>query len=138
MTRLETDPQRSALMRRVRRSGTPAEDTVARCCRLAGLAYRRNVRDLPGSPDLANKTRRFAIFVNGCFWHRHKGCRLATTPRRNAGFWQAKFAANRARDARKIKELRIMGFRVAVIWQCQTRDETALLRRLAVFAARLE
>jgi DNA mismatch endonuclease (patch repair protein) len=107
-------------MRRVRRRGTPSELVVAKICRDLGLRYRLNVKSLPGSPDLANKTKRWAIFVNGCFWHRHTACRLATTPKRNRAFWRKKFAANRSRDARKIKELRALGFRVAVVWQCQT------------------
>ncbi|MBL1256842.1 MULTISPECIES: very short patch repair endonuclease [Methylocystis] len=135
--RLPTDEKRSALMRRVRRRGTSAELTVAALCREAGLSYRLNVKSLPGAPDLANKTKRWAIFVNGCFWHRHKNCRLATIPKRNQAFWLNKFADNRARDARKVKELRSLGFRVAIVWQCEASDRTALLRRLQNWANRV-
>jgi DNA mismatch endonuclease, patch repair protein len=129
--RLITDPARRALMQRVRQHGTPAEKAVAKACRELGLRYRLNVRSLPGSPDLANKTKRWAIFVHGCFWHRHQGCKKATTPKRNARFWGEKFGANQRRDARKIHHLRRCGFRVFVVWECQTTDQQALRRRFS-------
>jgi DNA mismatch endonuclease, patch repair protein len=129
--RLVTDPARRALMQRVRQRGTPAEKAVAAACRELGLRYRLNVSSLPGSPDLANKARRWAIFVHGCFWHRHRGCKKATTPKRNARFWREKFEANVARDARKIIELRAAGYKVIVIWQCEADDLTTLCRRLS-------
>jgi DNA mismatch endonuclease (patch repair protein) len=110
--------ERSRLLGRVRQKKTAPEEEVARALRDLGLAYRRNVKTLPGSPDFANVRRRFAIFVNGCFWHAHTGCRKATTPKNNRAFWQAKFAANRARDAAAIRALRARGFRVMVIWEC--------------------
>jgi DNA mismatch endonuclease (patch repair protein) len=123
--------ERRALMQRVRRKGTPAERTVARLCRAIGLAYRLNVRALPGTPDLANRRARWAIFVNGCFWHHHTNCRHATLPKHNSDFWREKLAANRRRDAAKIVALRRQGFRVLVVWQCETRDEDALREHLA-------
>lgn len=128
---LLTDPERRVLMQRVRHQGTPAERTVAEICRTLGLRYRLNVKSLPGTPDLANKRKRWAIFVNGCFWHHHEGCKFATMPARNADFWRDKFAANRARDARKAKELRQAGFRVLVVWQCEAKERRALTRRLS-------
>jgi len=124
------DPARSALMRRVRQKGTKAEDEVAEILRQLRLHFRRNVRSLPGSPDFANKTRHWAIFVNGCFWHRHKGCHRTTTPTRNRDFWLEKFAANVERDGIKARLLRAMGFRVVTIWECETRTPTKLRRRL--------
>jgi DNA mismatch endonuclease (patch repair protein) len=124
------DPARSALMRRVRQKGTKAEDDVAAILRGVGLRFRRNVRTLPGSPDFANKTYHWAIFVNGCFWHRHQGCHRATTPTRNRDFWLAKFAANVKRDKVKTELLRAMGFRVTTIWECETRTPTKVRRRL--------
>lgn len=113
------DPERSALMRRVRQKRTTAEDLVAAALRDHGIAYRRNVRSLPGSPDFANKRRGWAIFVNGCFWHHHKGCKRATVPTRNREFWLEKFAANRKRDAAKVRALRRMGFRPYIVWECE-------------------
>lgn len=136
MGRLPTDPARSALMKRVRRSGTPAELVVAQVCRSLGQSYRLNVRSLPGSPDLANKARRWAIFVNGCYWHHHTGCTRATVPTRNRDFWIGKFIANRRRDAAKIRQLRAAGFRVLLVWECEVADEAGLRSRLAHICAK--
>lgn len=124
-------PERSRLLGRVRQSRTAPEETVAALLRARGLAYRRTVRALPGSPDFANRARRWAIFVNGCFWHCHTGCRRATVPKNNRTFWVAKFAANRRRDAAAIRRLRAMGFRVLVIWECQVATCEPRLDRLA-------
>ena len=124
--------ERSRLLGRVKQKRTAPEETVAKALRKLGLAYRRNVKNLPGSPDFANIRRRFAIFVNGCFWHAHTGCRRATTPKNNRDFWVAKFAANRARDARAIRALRTAGFRVMVIWECEVGTaEARLTKRLS-------
>lgn len=131
MPRLQTDPVRRALMQRVRKACTPAEDEVAKVCRDLGLSYRRNVKSLPGSPDLANKTRHWTIFVNGCFWHAHTGCKKATVPKRNNDFWKSKFEANRRRDARKIRELRALGYRVILVWECETASRLSLAMRLS-------
>ena len=128
---METDERRSALMRRVKQRKTAPEEALARTLRSVGLAYRRNVRTLPGSPDFANKSRGWAIFVNGCYWHHHTACRRATTPKNNAAFWRRKFADNRRRDARKIVELRRRGIRVLVVWECELADEDRLRRRLS-------
>jgi DNA mismatch endonuclease, patch repair protein len=120
------DPKRSALMSRVRQRGTDAELAVAVTLRRLGISYRRNVACLPGSPDFANRTRNWAIFVHGCFWHRHTGCKRATVPKTNEAFWREKFANNRVRDARAIRRLRHLGFRVCLIWQCQTENPARL------------
>lgn len=122
-----TDPKRSALMKRVRQTGTSAEDAVARALREAGLSYRRNVRDLPGAPDFANKTKRWAIFVNGCFWHHHR-CSRGTTPKRNREFWTDKFVANRKRDAAKARALRKLGFGVLIVWECESERSDLFVR----------
>lgn len=127
----DTDPKRRALMQRVRQAGTPAENRVAATCRDLGMGYRRNVRSLPGTPDLANKTRRWAVFVNGCFWHAHRGCAKATAPKRNRAFWAEKFVSNRKRDAAKIRALRALGFRVLIVWECQSADDRVLRSRLS-------
>lgn len=110
--------ERARLLGRVRQARTAPEEVVAKALRAAGLGYRRNVRDLPGRPDFANKRAKWAIFVNGCFWHAHRGCRKASVPKNNRAFWVAKFAANRRRDAAAIRALRAAGFRVLVVWEC--------------------
>lgn len=95
-----------------------------------GKGYTIRNRDLPGSPDIANRKRGWAIFVHGCFWHQHPGCRKATIPKQNAEFWAEKFAQNRLRDARQVAALAALGFSVIVVWECECRDRPALAARL--------
>lgn len=136
---LPQSEMRSRLLGRVKQTKTKPEEAVAAILRDLGLAYRRNVKGLPGSPDFANRKRGFAIFVNGCFWHAHTGCRRATTPKNNRAFWVAKFAANRARDAAAIGALRRAGFTVVVIWECGVdRARARLARRFACEAIEAE
>jgi DNA mismatch endonuclease (patch repair protein) len=127
---LVTDPETSARLGRIRQSGTAAELAVRRVIHQLGHRFRVNNRDLPGSPDIANRKRRWAIFVHGCFWHRHIGCSRATTPKRNREFWEAKFEANVARDRRVASELRELGFKTITIWECEIEDRAALRQYL--------
>jgi DNA mismatch endonuclease (patch repair protein) len=120
----------SERMSRQPRVRTGPEDAVGEVLRKLCVAYRRNRRSLPGSPDFSNVRRGFAIFVNGCFWHHHTGCQRATVPRRNVVFWREKFRTNRRRDAAKIRSLRAMGLQVLVVWECQTAEIAVLNRRL--------
>ncbi|WP_283843169.1 very short patch repair endonuclease [Bradyrhizobium sp. Ce-3] len=113
------DPETSARMARVRRKGTKIETMVSTVLRDLGAHYRKNVKTLPGSPDFANRSKRWAVFVNGCFWHHHKGCARATIPKSNRDFWVAKFRDNRRRDARNTARLLRAGYRVIVVWECQ-------------------
>jgi DNA mismatch endonuclease Vsr len=106
-------------MARVRQRGTKAEQAVAVVLRSRRVAYRKNVRSLPGSPDFANKRRKWAVFVQGCFWHQHTGCGRATLPKTNAEFWRDKFAANRKRDSAAVRSLRSRGYKVVLIWECE-------------------
>lgn len=117
--RTAPNPARSALMKRVRRSGTKPEEDVAVLLRELGIRMRRNVKGLPGTPDFANKSRKIAVFVHGCFWHGHIDCKLARTPSSNSEFWSEKLRVNRRRDSRKARLLRQLGFRVVTIWQCE-------------------
>lgn len=118
-------------MKRVRQRRTAPEDKVAAILRAQGIGYRRNVTGLPGRPDFANRRHRWAIFVNGCFWHHHTNCAKATVPKANRDFWTTKFGANRRRDAAKIRALRAAGFRVLVVWECDLADPVRLARRLS-------
>lgn len=131
-----TDPARSDLMRRVRQRKTEAEDQVAGALRALGIFYRRNVRSLPGTPDFANKSHHWAVFVNGCFWHHHAGCARATIPTRNRAFWMEKFSANRRRDEAKSRALVGTGFRVVVVWECEASNFALLRRRLSKLTTR--
>ncbi len=121
----------------VRQQGTAAELTVAASLRSFGASYRVNVRALPGSPDFANRTRKWAVFVHGCFWHHHSRCNRATVPKSNNGFWREKFAANRKRDARAVRELKQSGYRVATIWECEVDDDRIVHAKLSqIFKSR--
>lgn len=124
------DARRSALMGRVRQKRTSAEEYVATTLRLGRISYRRNVTTLPGSPDFANKSKKWAIFVNGCFWHHHTNCKRATIPKANRDFWHAKFVMNRQRDAAKIRALRLQGFKVVLFWECELPYHEDIRRRL--------
>lgn len=117
-------------MRSVRREDTRPEMIVRRIVHKIGARYRLHRKDLAGSPDLVFPGRRLCIFVHGCFWHRHPGCRFASTPKSNVLFWGEKFRANVERDARKESQLRALGWRVIVVWECETRNITALRERL--------
>jgi DNA mismatch endonuclease (patch repair protein) len=122
MAELLTDTKTSQRLARIRQSGTAPELAVRRVAYELGLRYRVSNRDLPGSPDLANRTKRWAMFVHGCFWHHHEGCTRATVPKRNRTFWVEKFEANKRRDAARRDELLRMGFDVLTLWECQTQD----------------
>lgn len=128
--RLFTTQVHSRRMAQVRQRGTAPEIATRHAARLAGLRYTTQNADLPGSPDLANRRRRIAIFVHGCYWHRHQGCSKATTPRTNRSFWLAKFRRNQQRDREAVRELRAAGYRVLVIWQCETQDPARIASRI--------
>ena len=128
--------QRSRIMRAVRQSGTSPELVVRRLVWRLGARYRTRNRDLPGSPDLANRSGRWAIFVNGCFWHGHKNCsktksgRTYRIPEQNADYWQSKLSENRKRDARNCRALRARGFATIIIWECALREPITVAVRL--------
>src|SRR4051812_42921821 len=100
----------------VRQRDTKPDLSVRRGLHTLGYRYRVSVRDLPGSPDLVFPSRRAVIFVHGCFWHDHRGCRFATKPRTRIAFWQDKFAGNRRRDRKNYGLLKEKGWRVLVVW----------------------
>lgn len=124
------DSATSARMGRVRQKDTAAELTVRRILTALKHRYRIRNKDLPGSPDVANRTRRWAVFVHGCFWHRHPGCYRTTMPRRNRDFWEHKFLANVARDRRSVRALREKGYNVITVWECETFEPENLRARL--------
>lgn len=125
-----TPERRSWLMSRIGGKNTTPELRVRRAAHALGLRFRLHQKDLPGTPDLVFRKRRTVLFVHGCFWHRHPGCRKASSPSTRACYWKEKFDANVARDARVANELRAKGWHVAIIWECETKDPEQLLLAL--------
>jgi len=119
---MRVDPVRSRIMRAVRRADTTPELRVRRVAHALGFRYRLHRKDLPGTPDIVFSKLRTVVFVHGCFWHRHRGCAKASTPRTRAAFWRQKFESNVDRDGRAAARLKAAGWRVAVVWECQTSD----------------
>lgn len=133
-----TDAQRSRIMRAVRRQDTGPERMLCQALRALRMRFGKNARDLPGSPDIVFRRKKVAVFVHGCFWHRHKKCARATTPRSNIRYWRAKFSANEERDRQKLSELRKLGWRAIVLWQCHIENDAAkAAQRVQAFLARL-
>ncbi|WP_281519685.1 very short patch repair endonuclease [Acidaminococcus timonensis] len=114
-----TKDQRSHNMARIKSKDTSIEVKVRKFLFARGFRYRKNVRALPGTPDIVLPKYKTVIFVNGCFWHRHKGCKYTTTPSTHQDFWQKKFAANVSNDKKHYRQLKDLGWHVIVLWECE-------------------
>ncbi|MBK8686909.1 MAG: DNA mismatch endonuclease Vsr [Betaproteobacteria bacterium] len=123
---------RSRMMQGIRGRDTTPECALRSLLFRSGFRFRLHRRDLPGRPDIVLPKHQAAIFVHGCFWHRHSGCSRATTPSTNYEFWQVKFSANIARDERNLAALRQLGWRIAVVWECALRGQQAITTARAV------
>jgi DNA mismatch endonuclease (patch repair protein) len=129
-----TPEARSALMSRIRGKDTKPELAVRRMLHAMGYRFRLHRKDLPGRPDIVFPGRRKVIFVHGCFWHGHEGCRFATRPSTRADFWAAKIDGNRARDARNLASLRDAGWETELLWECEIEgDHGTLAARVSAF-----
>lgn len=125
---------RSRMMASIRARDTKPEMLVRRYLHGLGFRYRLSPRDMPGKPDLVLPRYRAAVFVHGCFWHGHDGCRFATVPATRTEFWTAKISANKRRDAVSEEKLRSLGWRTAIIWECALRsNQSDALQRAADF-----
>lgn len=113
-------------MSRVGGKNTTPEIRVRKAAHSMGLRFRLHRSDLPGKPDIVLPKRKTAVFVHGCFWHRHPGCKKASNPGTRSEYWEAKFCANQERDARVAKELEDLGWRVVIIWECETKNDDTL------------
>lgn len=113
--------RRTQIMRSIRSKDTGPEILVRKAAYRLGLRFRLHVKHLPGKPDLVFKKWSTVLFVNGCFWHRHPGCKKASDPKTRSQFWQKKFADNVRRDESNYRALVDAGWRVVVLWQCQVR-----------------
>ena len=114
-------------MSRIRGSNTKPELRVRSLLHQLGYRFRLHRKDLPGTPDIVLPKHRTVVFVHGCYWHRHAGCKRASTPTKNREKWERKFARNVERDRRNRSDLEALGWRVVVVWECETKD----LERLA-------
>jgi DNA mismatch endonuclease, patch repair protein len=123
MTDVISPERRSALMSRIRGSNTGPEIVVRWGLHRAGYRFRLHRRELPGCPDLVLTKYRAVIFVHGCFWHRHRGCKLAYRPKSRTEFWTEKFRKNQLRDRKQQRELLDSGWRVLVVWECAVRRD---------------
>jgi DNA mismatch endonuclease, patch repair protein len=128
---------RSAMMARIRSTATKPERIVLTEIRRRRFKCLLNVRDLPGRPDILLPNHGQVIFVHGCFWHGHEGCKLAYKTKSNQSFWEPKLEGNRLRDLRVCGRLRRMGYKVAVIWECETRNPSRVHRRVSQILNRL-
>lgn len=124
---------RGEIMARIRSRDTEPEMRIR--CELLGLGvrYRMHVTSLPGKPDFANKSRRWALFVHGCFWHSHQDCRFAAMPKSNLKYWLPKLRRNKERDHENELALKKLGYRVQVIWECEAYADVPLKRTLRNF-----
>ena len=136
MTDFLTKAQRSERMSKIRGTDTKPELILRKLLHAYGLRYRLHQTGLPGKPDLVFARHKAVVFVHGCFWHRHSGCQIASTPKSNTDFWISKFQRNVVRDQRNIQALEAIGWRVYVAWECEltsTAKAIVTAKRVASF-----
>lgn len=122
--------KRSALMARIKSRNTKPERKVRSLLHALGFRFRLHPKGLPGKPDIVLSKYKTVVLVHGCYWHRHEGCSKATTPKSNTEFWQKKFKDNVERDKRVQESLVDSGWKVVVVWECETIDNEMLTKRL--------
>lgn len=129
---------RSQMMSNIRGKDTKPELALRRALHARGFRFRLHVENVPGRPDIVFPKYRAVVFVHGCFWHRHAGCRYATVPKTREDFWNKKFAANVSRDAAVHERLTSKGWRVATVWECALRNPNALTQTAEMVATWLK
>lgn len=128
------DPaRRSENMRRIRSKGMAPEVFVRRLVHGLGFRFRLHRKDLPGKPDLVLPRLKKVVLVHGCFWHQHSACREGRMPGTRLEYWKPKLEGNQARDAANLKALKKAGWTTLVVWECETKDQERLTRRLRRF-----
>lgn len=130
-----TRERRSEIMSNIRAKGMKPEMIVRRTIHAMGYRYRLHRKDLPGKPDLVFPARRKVIFVHGCFWHQHADpeCKIARRPKSNQDYWLQKLERNVVRDADHLTTLKLMGWDVLVIWECEIKKDTDIAERIRRF-----
>ncbi len=123
------------MMAGIKGKNTKPEMVVRKLVHEIGFRFRLHRKDLPGSPDLVFPRLRRVIFVHGCFWHRHPGCKFAYTPKSNTKFWLDKLEGNTRRDAQALMALETLGWEVLIVWECEVSDRSALALKLNSFLA---
>ena len=123
MADVHSPETRSFNMSQIKGKNTKPEELVRRYLFSHGYRYRKNVSTLPGKPDIVLPKYKTCIFVNGCFWHKHEGCKYFVWPKNNAEFWKKKITGNVDRDLRQQNELRLLGWNVLVIWECELKKD---------------
>lgn len=118
-----TPEQRHYNMSRIRGKDTKPEEIVRKYLFSKGLRYRKNDKRYPGHPDIVLPKYKTVVFVHGCFWHMHEGCRYARLPKTNTEFWKEKLSRNRERDKNEQRILREMGWKVLVVWECELKKD---------------
>lgn len=129
--------ERSVRMSRIKSKDTVPEVALRKALHALGFRFRLNGQKLPGKPDIVLGKYRTAIFVHGCFWHRHSNCRIATTPKSNTAFWVDKFDRNVQRDARVSEELETLGWRIIIVWECELSSQKAIRQTAATISCRV-
>ena len=125
-----TPEQRRYAMFQVKSQDTTPEKSVRSILHRLGFRFRLHRRDLPGKPDIVLPKYKSVIFVHGCFWHQHPDCARATMPKSNADYWEKKLSRNSARDQQVQQQLRELGWRVIVVWECELKDKINLAERI--------
>jgi DNA mismatch endonuclease (patch repair protein) len=123
--------KRSWNMSRIKSKNTKPEILVRSLLHRAGYRFRLHVKDLPGTPDIVLPRHELAIFVHGCFWHRHSNCKFAYQPKSRTDFWAAKFRNNVERHRKVVMQLQELGWKVILVWECETSDSNKILTRIA-------
>ena len=138
MTDIFSEEQRSYVMSRVSSKDTKPEKIVRSFLHRSGFRFRLHMVNLPGKPDLVLAKYKTVIFVHGCFWHRHKDCKKATTPQSRKGFWEEKFKRNVIRDKENCQALRRNGWKILVVWECELTNVQKRSKRLANLVTALD
>jgi len=125
-----TKKGRSWNMSHIKSKDTAPEKTARKVLTNLGFRYRLQVKHLPGKPDIIIQKDKIVIFINGCFWHQHKGCKRKTMPKGNRSYWKPKLKKNVSKQREDIKKLKKDGWRVNIIWECETRNENKLSKKL--------